>query len=60
MKMVNHDLFMIMLLVNLLLFTQNDIALVFNGAALKLGILEDVGDDVDDLRAETSLRKLSA
>jgi hypothetical protein len=48
MKLVKRDLFV--LLVNLLLLTQNDIALAFDGAALNLGILEDVGDDVDDLR----------
>ena len=46
--MVKHDLFV--LLVNLLLLTQNNIALAFNGAAFELGVLKDVGDDVDGLR----------
>ena len=46
--MVKRDLFV--LLANLLLLMQNDIALAFNCATLKLGILEDVINDVKNLR----------
>lgn len=38
------------LLVDLLLLTENDIALALDGGLLKLGVLENVGDDVDDGR----------
>jgi hypothetical protein len=45
--MVKHDL--LILLVDLLLFAQDDVALTLDGATFKLGVLEDVGDDVDGL-----------
>jgi hypothetical protein len=45
--MVKYDLVM---LVNLLLLTQDDIALAFNGATFELGVQKDVGNDVDGLR----------
>ena len=37
------------LLVNLLLLAQDHIALTLNGASLELGVLEDIGQDVDGL-----------
>jgi hypothetical protein len=48
MEMVKHNL--LVLLVDLLLLTYDDVAFALNGAALELGVLEDVGDDVDGLR----------
>lgn len=47
-KMVEHDF--LVLLVDLLLLTQNDIAFALDGATFELGVLEDVGDNVDGLR----------
>jgi len=47
-EMIKHDL--LVLLVNLLLLTQDDIAFALNGTSFELGVLEDVGDDVDGLR----------
>ena len=38
------------LLVNLLLLAQNHITLTLDGCGLELGVLEDVGEDVDGLR----------
>jgi len=35
------------LLVDLLLFAENDITLALDGLALELGVLEDIGEDVD-------------
>jgi hypothetical protein len=46
-EMVKHDL--LILLVDLLLLAQNDIALTLDGATFELGVLEDVGDNVDGL-----------
>lgn len=37
------------LLVNLLLLAQDDTALALDGTGLKLGVLEDIGKDVDGL-----------
>lgn len=37
------------LLVNLLLLAQNHITLTLDGGGLKLGVLEDIGEDVDGL-----------
>lgn len=37
------------LLINLLLFTQNHISLPFNGGRLQLGVLKDVGENIDGL-----------
>ena len=48
MEMVKDDL--LVLLVDLLLLTQDDVTLALDGAGLELGVLEDVGDDVDGLR----------
>ena len=45
MEMVENDLFQ--LLVNLLLLPQNDIPFPFNRGRVKLGVLEDITDDVD-------------
>lgn len=44
-KVVEDDL--LELLVNLLLFAENNITLALNGLGLELGVLEDVGEDVD-------------
>lgn len=38
------------LLVYLLLFPKNDVALALNGGWLELGVLQDVGEDVDGIR----------
>jgi hypothetical protein len=46
-EMVKYDL--LVLLVDLLLLAQDDIAFAFDGATFELGVLEDVGDDVDRL-----------
>ncbi len=46
--MVEHNL--LVLFVDLLLLTEDDVALAFDGAAFKLRVLEDVRDDVDSLR----------
>jgi hypothetical protein len=46
-KVVKDDF--LQLLVHLLLLTNNDITLAFNGAALELRVLKDVRDDVDRL-----------
>lgn len=35
------------LLVNLLLFAENDITLALDGLGLELGVLEDIGENVD-------------
>jgi len=43
------------LLVNLLLLAKNDVALALNGLGVELGVLENVGKDVDgvgDVRVE--------
>src|SRR6267142_3488794 len=45
--MVEHDL--LILLVNLLLLTYDDVAFALDGTAFELGVLKDVGDDVDGL-----------
>jgi hypothetical protein len=37
------------LLVNLLLLAQDNITLTLNGSGLELGVLEDIGEDVDGL-----------
>jgi hypothetical protein len=42
---IENDLFQ--LLVNLLLLPQNNISLSFNGRRVKLGVLEDVTDNID-------------
>jgi hypothetical protein len=47
MEMVKDDL--LILLVDLLLLAQDDVALTLYGASFKLGVLEDVRDDVDGL-----------
>ena len=46
--MVKDDL--LVLLVDLLLLTDYDVALALDGGALELGVLEDVRDDIDGLR----------
>lgn len=46
-KVVKDDL--LELLVNLLLLAQDDVALTLNGGRLKLGVLKDIGEDVDGL-----------
>ena len=51
--MIKDDL--LRLLVNLLLFTKNDISLTFDGGLLEFRVLEDVGEDIDcrwDVRVE--------
>jgi hypothetical protein len=43
------------LFVNLLLLAKNDVALALDGLGLELGVLEDIGKDVDgvgDVRVE--------
>lgn len=37
------------LLVDLLLLTEDDVALTLNGSGLQLGVLKDIGEDVDGL-----------
>jgi len=37
------------LLIHLLLLAKDDIALAFNGLRVELGVLEDIGQDVDRL-----------
>ena len=46
-EMVKHDL--LVLLVDLLLLAQDNVALTLDGATFELGVLEDVGDDVNGL-----------
>jgi hypothetical protein len=46
-EMVKHDL--LVLLVDLLLLAQDNIAFTLDGATFEFGVLEDVGDDVDGL-----------
>ena len=48
MEMVKDDL--LVLLVDLLLLTHDDVALALNSAAFELRVLQDVRDDVDGLR----------
>jgi len=43
--MVENDF--LHLLVNLLLFTKDNVTLTLDGCVLELGVLEDVGKDVD-------------
>lgn len=47
MEVVENDLFQ--LLVNFLLFPQYNVPLPFDGRRVKLGVLEDITDDVDGL-----------
>lgn len=47
MEVVKDDL--LVLFVNLLLFTHYDVALAFDGVAFELRVLENVRDDVDSL-----------
>lgn len=44
-KVVKDDF--LELLVNLLLLAENNIALALNGRSLELGVLEDIGENVD-------------
>ena len=46
-EVVKNDL--LKLLVNLLLLTQDHVTLTLNGGGLKLGVLEDIGENVDGL-----------
>lgn len=46
-QVVEDDL--LVLLVNLLLLPQDDVPLPLNSRLLQLGVLQDVGDDVDGL-----------
>jgi len=48
MQMVKDNL--LNLLLNLLGLAQNDIALALNGGLLELGVLQDIGQDIDALR----------
>lgn len=54
-KVVKDDLFQ--LLVNFLLFPQDDIPLAFDGTRLQLGVLKDVAYDVDS-RSHILLERL--
>ena len=47
MEVIEHDL--LKLLVNLLLFTEDHISLAFNGSGFQLGVLENIGEDINGL-----------
>jgi hypothetical protein len=47
-EVVEHDFFQ--LLVDFLLFAEDDIPFALDGLGLQLGVLQDVGEDVDGFR----------